>query len=493
MERPTIEVTPGLVSEFKQKITEQKPKSAPSVVVGDIKQLQQTDSAWNEAWHFWLQKSSGTDVQQNEARQREARKLYDEHSSLRSVWHNWTTMTAGLERLVNLKQIKRSASVRNLIRSFTTHNLLSKYSYLERSNEEITFTEDEEQILAINIAHLQVAFHDVRDFFDKYDRHYMYQEGRIIVLLDKNGRILDFNHHIHPYYKIDLFADEIFESWYKTDVLFRKVMKTNSYLKKLGQKYSTPTPTDIEQIPMTTDEPILFEFVMSLTDQAKFAFCMCADYRDMGMRSSQKQTRILLETLNRINTSNIWNINLNLDEDPTSTNQHHTPPSGSSPVPSSSPTPGTPTIGSAPGSPNMNDNRRRPVSTTPPQMLLDPAVVNELTSKYIRKSLDVKAVNNIGKLRHRRSHSIQLTGKPLKKSIKSFMTTPVIMSPNVLVLLEWMQKEGRITFIRYTKRVKFYMEFIRVWLSQLYESAQSPMNLGLRMLLLGERKMIDVR
>lgn len=45
--------------------------------------------------------------------------------SLRAVWHNWTTMTAGLERLVNLKQIKRSASVRNLIRGYTTHNLLS--------------------------------------------------------------------------------------------------------------------------------------------------------------------------------------------------------------------------------------------------------------------------------------------------------------------------------------------------------------------------------
>jgi hypothetical protein len=303
---------------------------------------------------------------------------------------------------------------------------------------------------------------------------------------------LDFNHHIHPHYKIDLFADDIFESWYKTDVLFKKVMKTNSYLKKLGQKYSNTPPADMTQISLTTDEPILFEFVMSLTDQAKFAYCMCAEYRDMGMRPSQRQARVLLETLNRINTSNIWNINLNLDEDPLSTNNNHTPPNVPSPV-ASSPIPGTPTIGSTPSSPNMSDNRRRPVSTTPPQVLLDPAVVNELTSKYIRKSLDVKAVNNIGKLRHRRSHSLQLAGKPLKKSIKSFMTTPVIMSPNVLVLLEWMQKEGRITFIRYTKRVKFYMEFISDWLSQLYESAQSPMNLGLRMLLLGERKMIDVR
>lgn len=302
---------------------------------------------------------------------------------------------------------------------------------------------------------------------------------------------MDFNHHIHPYYKIDLFADEIFESWYKTDVLFKKVMKTNSYLKKLGQKYSNVPPVDTTQVLLTTDEPILFEFVMSLTDQAKFAFCMCAEYRDMGMRPSQRQARVLLETLNRINTSNIWNINLNLDEDPTSSNNNHTPHSVS-PMPSS-PIPGTPTIGSSPNSPNMSENRRRPTSTTPQQVLLDPAVVNELTSKYIRKSLDVKAVNNIGKLRHRRTHSLQLTGKPMKKSIKSFMTTPVIMSPNVLVLLEWMQKEERITFIRYTKRVKFHMEFIRVWLSQLYESAQSPMNLGLRMLLLGERKMIDVR
>lgn len=33
-----------------------------------------------------------------------------------------------------------------------------------------------------------MAFHDVRDFFDTYDRHYMYQEGRIIALLDKNGK-----------------------------------------------------------------------------------------------------------------------------------------------------------------------------------------------------------------------------------------------------------------------------------------------------------------
>jgi len=304
---------------------------------------------------------------------------------------------------------------------------------------------------------------------------------------------LDFNHHIHPYYKIDLFDDDIFESWYKTDVLFKKVMKTNSYLKKLSQKYSTTPPTQTDQVPITTDEPILFEFVMSLTDQAKFSYCMCADYRDMGMRPSQRQSRILLETLNRINTSNIWNINLNLDEDPLSPNVNSTSPNGSSPVPGSSPIPGTPTIGSSPGSPNMSDNRRRPSSVTPQQVLLDPAVVNELTSKYIRKSLDVKAVNNIGKLRHRRSQSIHMTGKLLKKSIKSFMVTPVIMSPNVLVLLEWMQKEGRITFVRYTKRVKFNMEFISDWLSQLYESAQSPMNLGLRMLLLGERKMIDVR
>jgi hypothetical protein len=46
--------------------------------------------------------------------------------------------------------------------------------------------------------------------------------------------------------------------------------------------------------------------------------------------------------------------------------------------------------------------------------------------------------------------------------------------------------EHNISLKRFKKQVKFYITHITEWLSQLHEEAQSPLNMGLRTLLMGE-------
>jgi hypothetical protein len=571
----------------------------------------------------WEEKLANTMNLSAERRQIETRKLYDEGSSLRHIWEQWKNMSPAVEKAVVMQQIKRNAAVQSLVRSRSTHRPHEKPQ---------TPSAEEEEILISNIAQLQVAYTDVKNLFLKNDCHYLYQEGRILALVDKFGKIVDYNHHIYPYYKIHLFADEIFESWYKTDLLFKKVMKINSYLKQLAAKYqhvkhlyhiptkdeyndssppkvknamsfessvpktssledrtshhpvsssvialsgtssngitesnnqsdcscgtspslspvispqsssspissspsslsfssssleslgtnndinmssnlsssshvsfavtnnsstlslnvssqataptlstttlpttplmsqktpttsttlsplpsrserdrtreslenSTVSKTDCIVVAQTSDrhqqsstklqpspdgEPILIEFVINITQKGDLSYCMCADYRDMGMPPSATQERILLGTLNRLNQRT------ELCEPSETMNSSECP--------------------------NLSNDSHN-------------VVISNGDSKPLPSS----------------SLFQRLPYNTPKNSLKRYRITPIIMSPNVLKLLAFNMYEHNISLKRFKKQVKFYITHITEWLAQLHEEAQSPLNMGLRTLLMGE-------
>jgi hypothetical protein len=160
---------------------------------------------------------------------------------------------------------------------------------------------------------------------------------------------------------------------------------------------------------------------------------MCADYRDMGMPPSPTQERILLGTLNRINQRNELSEFSDLFTTTDNFNSSNITTNNS----------------------NSNNNSKDNVNTN-------------------------------GDTKIPSSAFLRLPYNTPKDSLKRYKITPIIMSPNVLKLLAFSMYENKISLKRFKKQVKFYITHVMEWLSQLHEQAQSPLNMGLRTLLMGE-------
>lgn len=57
--------------------------------------------------------------------------------------------------------------------------------------------EDTDKWLEKNLKFLEMGIDDVRAFLDKYKLD-EYREGTLLISMDQNGQILDYNHHILP-------------------------------------------------------------------------------------------------------------------------------------------------------------------------------------------------------------------------------------------------------------------------------------------------------
>jgi hypothetical protein len=70
-----------------------------------------------------------------------------------------------------------------------------------------------------------------------------------------------------------------------------------------------------------------------------------------------------------------------------------------------------------------------------------------------------------------------------KHHIAYYKCPPAIVCPYLFKILDWLQKEGDISIGRYQKKVKRAMEQVSGYLALLHEKAMSPLNLGLRALM----------
>jgi hypothetical protein len=67
--------------------------------------------------------------------------------------------------------------------------------------------------------------------------------------------------------------------------------------------------------------------------------------------------------------------------------------------------------------------------------------------------------------------------------IAFYKCPPSVVCPYLFKILDWLHKEGDISIGRYQKKVKRAMESVSDYLALLHEKAMSPLNLGLRALI----------
>lgn len=250
---------------------------------------------------------------------------------------------------------------------------------------------------------------EVVDTWKKNDQEEAFLEGRILAVINNSGRIADWSYHILPTTisagetKPDLFSDEVFESWWKSSEVWKEMVRANSQLqdfaklycpipqKRASQKFATGTLEAVGQLTEEVSNANLVEFILSISVEGEFCWCMVALYDDIGLPVlTRDQNRVILETVNRLNAN----------------------------------------------------------STT--------------TFRKRERGMDYRPRRGLG----------------------GFRMFSVIITPLMFQFLEWAHAQQKIPPFLFTKKTKHGMAMALPYLIALHEHAMSPLNLGLRALML---------
>jgi hypothetical protein len=260
-----------------------------------------------------------------------------------------------------------------------------------------------------NLSTLKVALDEVVDIWRKNDQEELFEEGRILAVINNSGRIADWSFHILPITisagvtKPDLFSDEVFESWWKSSEVWKEMVRANAKVKEFGekfapsppkrasQKFATGTLEALGQLTEDVTNATLVEFVLSISNQGELSWCMLALYDDIGLPPmTRDQNRVVLETVNRMNAD----------------------------------------------------------STT--------------TYRKRERGMDYAP----------------------RRGIRGFLMSSVIVTPLLFQFLEWADSEKKLPRRQFLKKTKHNMAMALPYLLALHEHAMSPLNLGLRALML---------
>jgi hypothetical protein len=378
---------------------------------GVIKKLSDSSSPFHSRLKTWqlIQEDSNSDLALISPRRAPgpASVMPEDSALVGRDWGKWLEQEQAVSTGAVRRQLTRTLSKQsNLVQSHVSH--LGK-TQTRRDIFTPTFSNPEEGHIVDNLSTLKVALDEVTDTWRKNDKEEAFLEGRILAVINNSGRIADWSYHILPTTvsagetKPDLFSDAVFESWWKSSEVWKEMVRANSTLKEFSQifcpppqkrasqKFPTGTLEAIGQLSEEVSNANLVEFILALSEEGEFSWCMVALYDDIGLPVlTRDQNRVILETINRLNAN----------------------------------------------------------STT--------------TFRKRERGMDYRPRRGLG----------------------GFRMSSVIVTPLLFQFLEWSHSQKKISHILFSRKTKHNMAMALPYLIALHEHAMSPLNLGLRALML---------
>eukprot|EP01128_Nolandella_sp_AFSM9_P002553 TRINITY_DN12922_c0_g1_i1.p1 TRINITY_DN12922_c0_g1~~TRINITY_DN12922_c0_g1_i1.p1 ORF type:complete len:366 (+),score=59.71 TRINITY_DN12922_c0_g1_i1:124-1221(+) len=204
------------------------------------------------------------------------------------VWQKWKEMEGSMAHKVAQHEITRSKSVRKFSRAISRRGIKFK-----KRNEDPVF----QIIIEKNVGQLLACHESIKKFWESNGKLENYLEGRALALINHRGKIVDLNHHVLPVVGElpDLFDDVVFESWWQSDLFYKKLISQNAYVSSLALSIGAIKA-------LGTPELTMVEFALAIREDGTFSYCMCDRLSTLGLGLSSEQEEMLLRTLNEVNS-----------------------------------------------------------------------------------------------------------------------------------------------------------------------------------------------
>lgn len=446
-----------------------------------------------------------------------------------------------------LQKIKENVEQRDIVKTARLHKT-------PRPNLLGSLSDEYRALVEQNIAQITVMRQEIKTFYLKY-RDDTFQHARVLIIIDQQGKILDFNHHIYPVPgRLPSIKDDIvFESWYKTNSMFQRTIKNNakvwefakdsglSYFSVkrnfepnttnpwtilelaffLSEKYVPPRNIISASTSFTTPPPnpstiIPPPFEISPSPSSELSINSSDSNSNNGNSNSDK---------NRLSPSNSLEIQINTSEEEQEPEKIVQSKSSESISQCTS----TQYSSEDETSYDSYDSEYYNSEDSDFESGEDEEIERELTEQDINDYVMIVPYNELCfPLDRKQLLVLEATLNQVNKKscrIPYFdLMTPLIVCPYVFILLKWQRDIERSSLLQnpisgsispglskipsnrsslivgssstggrmfhgmyrrnYKKRVKFYLSIAQPYLTQLYEHAQAPTNLGLRGMLI---------
>jgi len=172
------------------------------------------------------------------------------------------------------------------------------------TRKELKDSFEEFSLVTSNLITLQIAFGEIKSFYKEHGSPDEYRQARILAKMDCAGMLSEAtSHHIYPIeeYGPALNSDKIWDSWGTTFGFFEQVILSNSYLYKLAKEFGDVAKFKRRKFKPKKADYILIEFQVLMNDDGNLSSCMCSLLPDIGMKPTETQRTVLLDTMNSIN------------------------------------------------------------------------------------------------------------------------------------------------------------------------------------------------